>query len=205
MADTIEVFVEKLQQEGVEAGRAEAEKIRREAEEQARQIVEQAEAKAKKILADAQTESDQVKSRGETDLKLAARDIVTQLRDTLSRVIDTVLAAAVKDQLSDADLLKQLLLQTVQQYVDADIKGEMEVSVSREMREKLAGWALEKFHPKDGSRGVSVGLHDSLNAAGFEYRITEGTIEITEAAVVELLSGMVGPRFRELVSSATGE
>jgi len=167
--------------------------------------VEQAEAQAKKSVADAHSESDQVKARGETDLKLAARDIVTQLRDTLSQVIDTVLAAAVKDQLSDADLLKQLLLQTVQQYVDADIKGELEVSISQDMREKLAGWALEKFHKEDGAKGISVGLHDSLSAAGFEYRITEGTIEVTEAAVVELLSGMVGPQFRELVSSATNE
>jgi vacuolar-type H+-ATPase subunit H len=189
MAETIESFVAKLKQDGVEAGRAAAEAHLAKTREQADALLADARAKAERIIADAEAQADGLRSKARTDLELAARDLVLRLRETLSRAVRQVMATGVRQQLSDPKFLGDLLHEIVLQYVRADIarQGAIRINVTHEMQERLAEWAMGLAH-KPELAGTSLDLRGTLADAGFEYRADGANVEVTVESVVEALS-----------------
>ena len=207
MTQTLESFIDRLRADGVEAGRTAADEIRREAEREAEKLQRDAEDRAREIVRAAETESQRILARTQTDLRLAARDTVARLRETLSQAVTRVLEKAVAAQLDRADFLADLIRQVAQQYAEADAIGEgvLTINVSEPMRQRLAHWAIETFHKDKKREGLSVELHGSLTGAGFEYKMAEGTVEITAESVVQVLSEIVTPELRKLIAEAIGE
>jgi len=201
MAETIEAFIDKLQADGVQAGREAARKIHAEAEQRAQQLIQEAQARAKEIVERAEAESRRIQERTETELELAARDTVIRLCESLHRALQEVLAAMASEQLGDPEFLRELLHDVVMQYVRADIArdGTITINVSEEMRRRLTHWAIQALHKDLMSSGTGVDLHGSLVGAGFEYKVSDGTVEVTVESVVEVLSELVGPELRAIV------
>jgi vacuolar-type H+-ATPase subunit H len=206
MAETIEAFVAKLRQEGVEAGREAAEKHLAKARQEADAILADARAQARKILSDAQAQAEASQAKARTDLELAARDITLRLRDSLSRAVRQVLAAGAREQLADPEFLGGLLREIVLEYVEADIakKSSFRITVTPEMRERLAQWALARLRQPELA-GVSIDLKGTLAQDGFEYRAEGAGIEVTVDSVVEALSELVNPALREMLSHAMSQ
>jgi len=204
MVDSIETFVEKLQNEGVEAGKQAAEKIQAQAKEEAARIVQDAQAEAERIIAEAKKQAEGLRARTETELRLAARDTAIRLQDTLARGIRRVVAAKVEDHLADAEFLKDLIRAIVLEYVQADTKGKsgITINVPKDMFSRLADWAVDTLHKAPEIRGRTVDLRGVLAEAGFEYTAEEGTIEVTLHSVVEVLSEFLGPEVRHRLQEA---
>ena len=206
MAETIEAFVAKLRQEGVEGGREAAQLHHAKARQEADALLADARAQARKILSDAQAQAEASQAKARTDMELAARDITLRLRDSLSRAVRQVLAAGAKEQLADPEFLGGLLREIVLAYVEADIarKSSFRITVTPEMRERLAQWALTRLRqPELG--GVSIDLKGTLAQDGFEYRAEGAGIEVTVDSVVEALSELVNPALREMLSRAMSQ
>jgi vacuolar-type H+-ATPase subunit H len=206
MAETIEAFVAKLRQEGVEAGREAAEKHLAQAHQEADALLADARAQARKMLSDAQAQAEASQAKARTDLELAARDITLRLRDSLSRAVRQVLAAGAKEQLADPEFLGGLLREIVLEYVAADIAKEssFRITVTPEMRERLAQWALARLRqPELG--GLSIDLKGTLAQDGFEYRAEGAGIEVTVDSVVEALGDLVNPALREMLARAMSQ
>ncbi len=200
---TVESFVKKLQNEGVEAGQKEAEKLRSEAEKEKQDILEKANAEAEKIKSDAQVEAGKTLEKSKNELELAARDAALKLKDTLERALREIIAKPVKDELSKPDFLKQLIEDVVSKYADADAKNKTgaSISLSPELAENLGSWAAKELGKAcEGSAGVDV--KENLKQAGFEYNLSGGTVEVTEASVVEILGDMLSERLREMLTKA---
>jgi len=205
MADSIESFVSKLQNEGVEAGRQQAETIRAEARDEADRIIHDAEQKAARILQDAEHEAADTRQRGQTDLQLAARDTVLRLRETLSRALRTVLVTGTEQPLRDPEFLKGLIHDVVMQYARADREGQVSVQirVSDEVKDRLTDWCRQQLAPEAEDAGAAVDIKGALAEAGFEYQIQDANVEVTQTSVVETLSDLVSPRLREMLAKAT--
>ena len=109
MAESIETFVAKLQNEGVEAGRQEAETIVAGAKSEAERIVADAQSQADKIIAGAKSEAENLLSRGQTELSLAARDAVLGLQETLSKSLQAILRYQADVTLHDVSFLGKVL------------------------------------------------------------------------------------------------
>jgi len=204
MAESIESFVAKLQQEGIQAGKDAADKLLADTNKKAEKIVAQAEAKAAKILQTAEARAADTLEKSRTDLALAARDTSLRLRETLTRAVRTVLAAGAEQALGDAEFLKPLLHAIVMQYVKADLDGRilMKINVAPEMQQQLTEWALAHLHEKAERGDVSLDLKGTLSQAGFEYEIEGANIEVTLASVVDALSELVNPNLREMLDRA---
>lgn len=207
MAETIEAFVSKLQADGVRAGQAAADKIRAEAEEQAKRIVAEAEVQAKKVMASAEAEREKILSRAETELRLAARDTIVRLQGSLSRALRGILMGAVREKLADSAFIGELLHQILTQYVQADVSGRggVTINVSSKMREQLAQWAIETLRKDPKTSVFGIDLRGTLKADGFEYMVVDGTVEVTTESVVEVLTGIVGPELKEIVAQAAAD
>ena len=211
MAQALESFIDRLRTDGVESGRKAAEDIRREAEREAEKRIRDAEAKARQIVEAAEAQREQTLARTQTDLKLAARDTVAKLRETLNQAVNRALEKAVAEKFNDSTFLSELIRQVATQYAGVDAGGDsvLTINVREPMRQKLAHWAIETFHKDKGKggkqAGPSVELHGSLAAAGFEYKLTEGTVEITVESVVQVLSEIITPELRKLLAEAFGD
>ncbi len=207
MAENIESFVAKLQAEGIEAGQKEAQRIKEQAENEAAEIIAQAKTQAEQIIAKARQERESLLEKTQTELQLAARDTALRLREALNRALEAVLHHAVEKQLSDMEFLGSLLHDLIMLYARSDLaQGEtLEINLQPDVREKLVDWAikvigeeaLERTHP-------SIDLKGTLKEAGFEYRVGEATIEVTETAVVEALANMIRPQLAEMLRDAMG-
>jgi vacuolar-type H+-ATPase subunit H len=209
MVETIETFVAKLQEEGVQAGQAAAEKLKADAQNQADQIVADAEAKAKKIVADAEAQAQSRSDRSKTDLALAARDTVGQLRETLCQCLNAVIAQGSKDVLADMDFLGRTLHDIVMLYAKADLERKLhiDINVPGEIQQDLKTWALKELgkHALADIR-PSFDLKGHLQQVGFEYSIGDGgTVEVTLESVVDLLSRLVTPALRDVLAQAAKE
>ena len=207
MAETIESFVAKLQAEGVEAGQRDAEKLRAEAQEQARAVVAQARQEADEIIADGKAQADALLQRGRTELELAARDTVLKLRDALGRAIRALLAEAAREQLTDPEFISRLLHDLAMLYAKSDIEDHDRavVSVPPEMASQLTSWALDRMKQTAEGKGMRLDLRTTLAGEGFEYNVAGANIEMTVESVVEMLCQMVNPQLGQVLKRAVSE
>ena len=207
MADTIEAFVNKLQNDGVEAGRKEAERIISEANENAAGIISDAEAKAGKIIEDANSKAESIKNKTRTELTMASRDALLKLQDAVVRGISAVLAGPVEENLDDKDFLAGVIQQAVTQYAEALARNdiEVEINVKQDMRDKLSDIVIRRLKEAEKTSGASVNIHGMLEKSGFEYKITDSTVEVTQESIVELLSSMTSPRLKHIIKEAVKE
>lgn len=206
MAETIESFVAKLQAEGIEAGKQAAEDLCAEATKEGEQIIKDAQAQAAKTIEAAQREGDNLLDRSKSELTLAARDVVLALRASLGRVLTAILSAKVKKTLANSDFLATTLHDLILAYAKADIdhSGRIEINVSPELQGELADWAIGEISRKAQEAKMSIDLKGTLSSAGFEYTITDATVEVTPESVVQAMSELVSPRLRELIEAAIG-
>lgn len=206
MPQTLEAFIDKLQTDGVEAGREAAAKIRAEAEQNAARITADAQAKAATIVAEAEAEAEKIRQRGRTDLELAARDTVVRLQQTLSAAVQEVIRVATRKELADTEFVGTLIRDVVMQYVQSDMEpGTVAVNVSEPMRHKLAEWAIRELHKDVDSDRSRVELHGALTEAGFEYRVGDGTVEVTTESVSAMLSELAGAELRRIIAGAVAD
>jgi hypothetical protein len=203
MVQTIEAFVNRLQADGVEAGREAAEKIRCEAEQTAQRTLEEARQQARVLLEEARADGEKIRARTDAELKLAARDTLVRLEDAVRRALRGVLFHPVRERLGDDDFLADLIRETVLCYAQADAAGgsTITVNVSAESRQRLAGRVLAAFRP-DAPQSAALDLQGTLAEAGFEYRIGDGTVEVTTESIVDVLAEIVGPELRKLLVQA---
>ena len=207
MADSIEAFVQKLQQEGVQAGRTEAQKLMGEAQAEAERIVSEAHAEAERIVKGAKAEAEDKLKQGTDELELAARDALLRLRQTLTDALAALLHRASAEALAEKGFLTKLLHDVVMQYARKDAEGShpIEIHVSDEDLEAVTNWALQEMtqHEKDGR--AHIDLKGRLKSAGFEYSAGGGTVEVTPESISGVLSEMIAPRLREVVDKAAGQ
>ncbi len=200
MSDTIESFVEKLQKDGIDAGKSEATKILDDARAEAEKIIAEAKTQAEDITSDANAEAEKTVKQGKDELQLACRDTLLSLHEAVMRSISTMLEQAAQTQLKDKDFLANLIREVVVQYAGKDARGDrpVEIKVSDEMLDAVSAWAVGGTSGTDSNVGITAGM----KSAGFEYASSGGTVEVTAESVANVISEMVSPKLREMITKA---
>lgn len=208
MTGSIEAFVQKLQEEGVDAGRAEAARIVEEVKAQAEKIAADAEVQAERIRDQARGEAQRTIEQGQTELQLASRDVLLLLRETIVGVLETVLYRAAEEALNDDEFLRTLLHDISVQYAEADATRDapVEVHVSDDKLKVVTEWAIQEMKRRGVDEPTShIDLRGKLMSAGFEYNATGGTVEVTPESVAAVLGEMLSPRLREMIDRVVAE
>lgn len=198
MPETIETFVKKLQDDGVAAGKAKADELLAVATAEADKLKADAQAQADKIIAEAQAEAQRVADAQGNELRLAARDSLLKLRESIVATLEAVLKQQASATMKDAAFLKQLITTVVTQYAKDDAAGapHMTVNVNEEAFAAVGDWAVGALSSD------AVDLKGGLKAAGFEYSVADSTVEVTLDAVVEVLRAQVSPRLQGILQDA---
>lgn len=116
MENKIQELTEKIYAEGVEKGKAEAERVVAEAQAKAEAIVKEAQEKADAVVAAAAKTAEEMSANTRSELKLYGAQAVGALKSEVATLVtDTVVKAAVKEAVS-GDALKALIVDIVSRW-----------------------------------------------------------------------------------------
>lgn len=193
MTQDLQQLLEKIQRDGVDKAKSDADKLVSEAQAQARKIVEAAHAEAAKIKADARQEAEAFERRAEETVRQSARDTVLNVEKAVTALFGGLLLNDVNAALSSAELTAELAAEAVRAYIGE--KGGVEVAAAA----KLAD-ALRAKLAAEAASGVTV-VTDDTTGAGFRLRLAGGRVEhaFTGAAVADALAKQLRPRLAALM------
>ena len=211
----VKELIERLREQGVQAGRDKAADIVNEAERQAEETVRKAQQKAERIVNEARDEAERLRTAGEDALRVATRDTVLRFREELMGYLNERVRRLVSEQLEDKELLQRLIVEVAAQASrDAGVEEEKQVEILlpteilgiEEMRQKpeelegkLSG-LVKQISSAAWREGVTF---KPLEKAGRGIRVvlTEKDIEVdmSDKAIADMLLEHLQPRFRALM------
>ena len=116
MENKIQELTEKIYAEGVEKGKAEADRLVCEAKDNAAEIVKKAQAEAEAIIAAAKKKAEELEANTRSEIKLYSTQAVGALKSEIATVVtDTIVKSAVKEALA-GDTVKAMLVKIAERW-----------------------------------------------------------------------------------------
>jgi V/A-type H+-transporting ATPase subunit E len=217
----VDALIRRLKEDGVAAGRQEAERLLAEAKAQARALIEAAEKEAQERRTTARTEIEREKAAATDALRLAARDAVLEMKRTLSERFAGEIARLVSDQMRDERVLSSIIRSIALRARD-DVALNGEESLEFVLPRDAIGLEELRRRPEELQEGFLTrfvrGVTGDILRAGVRFRVAEADegrpgesglrvrligrdieLDLTDQTVAELLLEHLQPRFRALL------
>ncbi len=195
----LQQLTDKLYQEGLEKGRAEAESLVAEAEARAAKIVAEAEARAAKIAADAERKAEDVEKNAMTEIALAGKQAVAKIKSEIETlIVAKVTAEGIKSANLDPAFIKDMLLAVAANWnngAKADLKALLPEAKKAEL-----GAAFDSAAKALLAEGVEVGFSNDVKS-GFKVGEKNGGyyISFSDESFEALLGGYLREKAAELL------
>ncbi len=214
----IEALIARLKQEGVDEGRAEAERVLAEAETRASTILTDAEKEAKSRVDAAEAETERLKRAGKEALEIAMRDAVLELKQGLTERFAEQVSGTVSEVMREDEMLKNIVLAiAARSRADAGLDSAKKIDVVlpravvgldelRRKPEELREGSLTHFAATAAADMLRKGISFSRSedeADGIRIVLTnEGVVvDLTDRAVADVILSHLQPRFRALLEN----
>ncbi len=210
----VDALIDKLRNDGVAVGQADAEKLRAEAKAEATKILADAKREADEYQKKARSDSDSYRAAGEEALNTAMRDAVLTMKAGLTDRFRQDVERLVTKDMADPNLLKQMILEVVgRAAAEANLDGSVQVILPA----KVATQEEIKQNADDIQSGKltkyvlgltadmlreQVELHAADDAQdGIRVRAEDQGVmlDLTDKAVASLLMEHLQPRFRAVL------
>jgi V/A-type H+-transporting ATPase subunit E len=217
----VEALIQRLRQQGVDAGNTARDQIISKAEQEAARIIQEAREQADSLVENARQETDRLQKAGEDALRIAGRDSVLRMRETVTTYFEERVKRLASTELEDPEFLRQLIIEVTKRVRDeagVDEAEEIEVYLPsevigiKELRDRpdeLEG-KLSEYAKAIASaawrEGVVVKTMED-GGRGIRVRLLEDDLEIdlTDEAIAELLLKHLQPRFRAVLTGMIGQ
>lgn len=157
MENKLQQLTQKLYDEGLEKGRAEADRLVAEAKTSANKIVAEAQAEAEAIIKQAQVKAEDVEKNTMTEIALAGKQAVAKIKsDIASMIIAKSIEQGVKSAAVNPDFIREMLLSVAKNWNGASSsKVELKALLPESERKSLDA-AFEKSTKELLSAGIEV-------------------------------------------------
>ncbi len=210
----VDALIARLRDDGVSAGREEADRIRSEAEAEAAHILANAKQEAEAHLREARKSADRYRSAGEEALNTAMRDAMLTLKAGLMVQFESDVRRMVTAATADPEMLNRMVLELVGAARDATGAGEdtdvilpaevigpeaisdnPEEIRSGQLTQFVLGLAQEML-----AKGVTLYATEDLEG-GIRARVVGKDLELdlSDEAIAALLMQHLQPRFRAVL------
>jgi V/A-type H+-transporting ATPase subunit E len=206
----VQTLIDRIRDEGVQAGRQEADRLVQEAQRRAADIVTQARAEADGLREKARAEIEAERTVAREALQLASRDTMLAFGAELTRRFSNVVESLVRVQLKDQEFLKQLILAIASRSAPDDASNRaLELLLSDEMFPEGERQSLRDFTLALGGEVMYRGIElkpAGENKPGIRIRPVgeEWEVDLTDKAISSFLLKYLLPRFRALMEEAAG-
>ena len=199
MENKLQQLTQKLYDEGLEKGRAEADKLVADAKAEARKIVAEARAEAEEIVKKAEAKAEDVSKNTMTEISLAGKQAVGRIKSEIaSLIIAKATARGVKEAVVDPAFIKEMLVAVAKNWNGSDSgKVELQALLPEGERKKLDA-AFE-----ESAAGVEVGWSKEVKT-GFKVGAKEGGyyISFADADIEALLAEYLRDKVFQLLFKA---
>ena len=204
MENKLEHLTRKLYDEGLEKGRAEADRLVSEATAEASRIVAEAQAKADGIVKQAQERADDTAKNAMTEIALAGRQAVSKIKNELTEaVVVKSTAAGVKAANLDGAFVKDMLLAVAKNWNGAaGSKVELTALLPESARTELDS-AMKAAATELLAAGIEVGYSADVRS-GFKVSQREGGyyISFSDDDFNALIGSYLRDKVRDLLFKA---
>ncbi len=186
----LDQLTQKLYDEGLEKGRAEAERLVAEAKETAAKLIADARAEAAGIVRQAEEKAEDVSKNTMTEIALAGKQAVAKIKSEIaSLIVARATGEGVKAAGMDAGFIKEMLVAVARNWNGADAgKVTLQALLPEEARAKL-DQAMTAQTEALLAAGVEVGYSKEVKT-GFRVAAKEGGYYLSFAdADIEALLG----------------
>ena len=194
MQNKLQELTDRLYQEGLSKGRQEADQLLEKARKEAQEIVAKAKEEAAAVQAAAEKNAAEKRTMVEGDLKMAATQTISTIRQQVENMVITkAVAGPVETALSDEGFVKDLIAMVVRAFNAANPDGvALEVILPAAAQKEL-----EKAFGNEVAKGLSQGIevkHVKGLANGFKIGPKDGGYQISFTA--DDFTGLVGEYLR---------
>lgn len=204
MENKLQELTRKLYDEGLEKGRAEAEKVLSEARAEADKIVAGARTEAEEIVRRARTEAEDVGKNTMTEITLAGKQAVAKIKSEIaSMIVARAVDAGVKQASLDPEFIREMLLAMAKNWSGSD-SGKVElVALLPEAERAKLDKAFDACAQTLLAAGIEVGWSKEVRT-GFKIGSKEGGyyISFSDADVENLLSEYLRERVSRMLFKA---
>lgn len=179
MENKLEELTRKLYDEGLEKGRADADKLVSDAKDEAARLVSEARSEADAIVKAAEAKAEELHKNSLTEISLAGKQVVAELK---KQIADLIVAKSTTDNVKkanmDADFVKNMLLEVARNWNGTSTDTVSLSALLPESRRAELDAAFEKSAKDLLNAGIEVGY--SKNAkSGFKIGPKEGGYHIS--------------------------
>jgi len=193
----VQELIDKIKKDGIKAATEEANKVKAEADIEARRIVETAKKEADDLLERAKQDAARSEKAGIAALEQASRNLILAFKDEVQALLNKIINEKVNANYNE-DVLKNALPELIKSWAD---KGGTDLAVILPESElsKLQGYFNDKLK-NELSKGVELKSNRKL-ASGFHISNKEGSVyyDFSSEAVAKQLSAYLNPKLAELL------
>lgn len=205
MENKLQQLTEKLYNEGLSKGRADAEAMLAKAHADAEKIVAEAQDKAKAIVADAEKSAVQLKANTESEVRLAAGQLKSALRQQVEGMVQMqVVTPQVSEAWRDNSFIKELAVAAVQSIGPENGLGVvLPENRGGELVEAVKNALAERFGAESGIEVVT----DAKVRVPFRIMVREGGyyVSFSDADFDALFRSYLRPKVAELLFGEAGK
>ena len=201
----VQELVQRLREEGVAAGRREAEQVLATAREEAARIIAEARREAEELTRASHATVEAEREGARAALDLAARDAMLQLREQLEVAFVRRLQSLIGTSLREPEILIELAVDALRHVVAAGPSGERaELLVAESwIQDPQAASAIDALAAtlsRDLLQGGVDLVPERHSGAGVRIHLAERGVElaVTDETLAALLLERLLPRFRAL-------
>ena len=212
-AQGVQELLDKLRDDGVAAGQAQAERLVSDARVQAMEILDRAKAEAESLLSEARKQAAEFEASGKSALRMASRDVILSVREACHDEFRNRLRQFVKHRLSDQKLLEQMILELTAKNRPSDSTRQVSIllpssqvsaeDLQKEVRDvqpgSLAAFVLG-LTAEVLREGLTFGVSDD-SGEGVRIKLLDDDVqlELTDQTITSVLMRYLAPRYRAVM------
>ena len=216
LSSGVDALIAKLRDEGVTAGRAEAEAIVADAKAESERILSKAKAEADQHLSVARKEADAYRNAGEEALKTAMRDAVLEMKAGMMQKFSADVKRLVSHEMHDPKILKGMVLEIAGRVREgAGLSEDDQLNVILPIN--VIGIEELRQNPEELGKGqvtaFVLGLTGDMLRDGVTFHSSDEIetgirvevkgkdiiLDVSEEAVADILLQHLQPRFRAIL------
>ena len=196
--DKLQELTQKLYEQGLSKGKEEGEALLSQAHKEADELIRKAQEEAAAIIENAKKEAAGYKTKVEGDVKMASTQALQATREGIENMIVAQAVAPVKEQLSGAAFLKEII-----SAVAKNFSSQQATDLALVLPEKLRS-ELEPFVKNELARTLGKGVEARFNTkleGGFKIGPKDGSyfISLTDEAFRELIGEYLRPATKKIL------
>ncbi|MBQ5608792.1 MAG: hypothetical protein IIU85_00880 [Rikenellaceae bacterium] len=199
MENKLQELTRKLYDEGLEKGRADADKLVADAKAEAARLVAEAKAEAEAIVKAAEAKAEDLRKNSMAEISLAGKQAVAKLKEQVAEmIIAKSTVEGVKAANLDAEFVKKMLLEVAHNWNGASSENVSLSAMLPEAKKAELDAAIEKSAKELLAAGVEVGYSKNVKS-GFKVGAKNGGYYISFSD--EDFNALLGEYLRDKVAA----